>query len=398
MATETSSIPLTDQMPMVALPAAVLASVRRKPMPARRQPRRPVIISEELFRGVLIKERKRVDRLNQPLILLTVAVNDRQSGHAPSIWVPVLEALAAVTRDTDILGWFEWRGAIGVILPEIRTIDAAKASQLDARLCGELIKRSNAETASRFSIRLHVHPPEPRRMEAAARPEAESVDFPDLQSPPVRWSVHDTVKRGLDVFGSSTLLLVLAPVFLLIAVAVKARSRGPIFFGQMRVGQRMKSFTMLKFRTMHPDADQKLHHEYVTRFINAAGAAHDAGRPGFFKLSHDPRVTPIGHFLRKTSLDELPQLWNVLRGDMSLVGPRPPLPYEVEQYKPWHCRRVVDAKPGITGLWQVSGRSRTTFDDMVRLDLRYARTRSLWTDIKILAATPAAVIAGKGAC
>jgi len=110
------------------------------------------------------------------------------------------------------------------------------------------------------------------------------------------------------------------------------------------------------------------------------------------------RITPIGHFLRKTSLDELPQLWNVLTGDMSLVGPRPPLPYEVEQYKPWHCRRVVDAKPGITGLWQVTGRSRTTFDEMVRLDLRYARTRSLWTDIKILLQTPAAVIAGKGAC
>jgi lipopolysaccharide/colanic/teichoic acid biosynthesis glycosyltransferase len=115
-------------------------------------------------------------------------------------------------------------------------------------------------------------------------------------------------------------------------------------------------------------------------------------------MMNDPRVTPIGHFLRKTSLDELPQLWNVLRGDMSLVGPRPPVPYEVEQYKPWHCRRVVDAKPGITGLWQVTGRSRTTFDEMVRLDLRYARTQSLWTDIKILLATPAAVIAGKGAC
>ena len=105
----------------------------------------------------------------------------------------------------------------------------------------------------------------------------------------------------------------------------------------------------------------------------------------------------MGKILRKTSLDELPQLWNVARGDMSLVGPRPPLHYEVAEYKPWHRRRVLEAKPGITGLWQVSGRSRTTFDDMVRLDLRYARVPSLWTDIKILLATPAAVIAGKGA-
>jgi lipopolysaccharide/colanic/teichoic acid biosynthesis glycosyltransferase len=155
---------------------------------------------------------------------------------------------------------------------------------------------------------------------------------------------------------------------------------------------------MLKFRTMHQNVDEKLHHDYVTKFINANVAATDTATPGVFKMTNDPRITPIGHFLRKTSLDELPQLWNVLRGDMSLVGPRPPLPYEVEQYKPWHCRRVVDAKPGITGLWQVTGRSRTTFDEMVRLDLRYARTRSLWTDIKILLQTPAAVIAGKGAC
>jgi len=156
---------------------------------------------------------------------------------------------------------------------------------------------------------------------------------------------------------------------------------------------------MLKFRTMHTNVDDTLHHDYVTKFIKASvNAATDTGKPALFKMANDPRVTPIGHFLRKTSLDELPQLWNVLRGDMSLVGPRPPLPYEVELYKPWHCRRVVDAKPGITGLWQVTGRSRTTFDEMVRLDLRYARTRSLWTDIKILLQTPAAVIAGKGAC
>jgi lipopolysaccharide/colanic/teichoic acid biosynthesis glycosyltransferase len=117
-----------------------------------------------------------------------------------------------------------------------------------------------------------------------------------------------------------------------------------------------------------------------------------------FRLVDDPRVTPLGRVLRKTSLDELPQLWNVLRGDMSLVGPRPALPYELEQYKPWHRRRVFEAKPGVTGLWQVTGRSRTTFDEMVRLDLQYARRCSLWTDIKILLATPAAVISGRGAC
>ncbi|MGZ7039897.1 MAG: sugar transferase, partial [Thermoanaerobaculia bacterium] len=156
-------------------------------------------------------------------------------------------------------------------------------------------------------------------------------------------------------------------------------------------------FTMLKFRTMHMNAGHAVHHEFVTSFIKSGRQAQEAGKNGMFKIANDPRVTPIGRILRKTSLDELPQLWNVARGDMSLVGPRPPLYYEVEEYQPWHRRRVLEAKPGITGLWQVAGRSRTTFDEMVRLDLRYARARSLWTDVKILLATPAAVIVGKGA-
>ncbi len=143
---------------------------------------------------------------------------------------------------------------------------------------------------------------------------------------------------------------------------------------------------------MHVNNDDRIHQAFVADLIRAATPVN-----GVFKIVDDPRVTSIGRFLRKTSLDELPQFWNVLRGEMSLVGPRPPLPYEVKQYKSWHCRRILDAKPGITGLWQVNGRSRTTFDEMVRLDLRYAKTRSLWTDIKILLATPAAVFSGKGA-
>jgi lipopolysaccharide/colanic/teichoic acid biosynthesis glycosyltransferase len=159
---------------------------------------------------------------------------------------------------------------------------------------------------------------------------------------------------------------------------------------------------MLKFRTMSTGADHAVHREYVTALIKSGGQAETTGRgedgSPLFKMANDLRVTPLGRVLRKTSLDELPQLWNVLRGDMSLVGPRPPLEYEVEQYQSWHRRRVLEAKPGITGLWQVSGRSRTTFDEMVRLDLRYARSNSLATDIKILLATPAAVIDGRGAC
>jgi lipopolysaccharide/colanic/teichoic acid biosynthesis glycosyltransferase len=154
---------------------------------------------------------------------------------------------------------------------------------------------------------------------------------------------------------------------------------------------------------MYVNAGHALHKEFVTSLIKSGSRPKEAketgsGSNGFFKIVDDPRVTSVGRILRKTSLDELPQLWNAACGTMSLVGPRPPIPYEVEQYEPWHCRRLLEAKPGITGLWQVTGRSRTTFDEMVRLDLRYARTRSLGTDLKILLATPMAVIAGKGAC
>jgi lipopolysaccharide/colanic/teichoic acid biosynthesis glycosyltransferase len=160
----------------------------------------------------------------------------------------------------------------------------------------------------------------------------------------------------------------------------------------------MKSFRMLKFRTMRVNADEAIHHAFVSSFIKSHEHADRATNTPLFKIADDPRVTPIGRILRRTSLDELPQLWNVVRGEMSLVGPRPPLAYEVAQYESWHRRRVIDAKPGLTGLWQVTGRSRTTFDEMVRLDLRYARSYSVWTDIKILLATPRAVISGKGAC
>jgi lipopolysaccharide/colanic/teichoic acid biosynthesis glycosyltransferase len=169
-----------------------------------------------------------------------------------------------------------------------------------------------------------------------------------------------------------------------------------VFFRQQRIGEAGRPFTMLKFRTMQVNEDPTIHQQYVTAFINN-GAEAAAPGSGVFKIVDDPRVTSIGHFLRRASLDELPQFWNVLVGEMSLVGPRPPLPYEVAKYKRWHRRRVLEARPGVTGLWQVTGRSRTTFEEMVRLDLRYARNHSVLTDIKILLATPRAVVTGKGA-
>jgi lipopolysaccharide/colanic/teichoic acid biosynthesis glycosyltransferase len=150
---------------------------------------------------------------------------------------------------------------------------------------------------------------------------------------------------------------------------------------------------------MYANNDPKIHREYVQNFIAGQnkGANSNGYEPVVYKLTNDPRVTTVGRFLRKTSLDEFPQFWNVLRGEMSLVGPRPPVAYEFEMYDYWHRRRVFELKPGVTGLWQVNGRSRTCFDDMVRLDLRYSQTWSLWLDLKILLATPLAVVAGSGA-
>ena len=202
-------------------------------------------------------------------------------------------------------------------------------------------------------------------------------------------------KRLLDVMLASLLLLALSPLLALCALVVRFSSPGPILFRQVRVGVGGRPFTFLKFRSMYVDADPALHRAYVTEFIQGR-AEQQAGRRGaMFKLADDPRVTRVGRWLRRTSLDELPQLWNVLRGQMSLVGPRPPIPYELAQYQPAQLRRLA-VKPGITGLWQVSGRSCTTFEEMVELDLDYIAHPSLARDLLILLKTIPAVLRHEG--
>lgn len=205
-------------------------------------------------------------------------------------------------------------------------------------------------------------------------------------------------KRAMDITGSLTAIFLFCPLMLLIAPLIKLTSPGPVLFRQKRLGLLGKPFTFLKFRSMKTACDPSLHKAYVTKLIKGENSQIDKGKPDqpVYKITDDPRVTPIGKFLRKSSLDELPQFFNVLNGDMSLVGPRPPIPYECDQYKRWHCRRVLEVKPGITGLWQVSGRSSTTFDEMVRLDLKYVRTWNPWLDVKILFKTFWAVISAKG--
>jgi exopolysaccharide biosynthesis polyprenyl glycosylphosphotransferase len=205
------------------------------------------------------------------------------------------------------------------------------------------------------------------------------------------------VKRGIDVVGSSFALVIGSPFLLGIAIAVKLTSEGPVLFRQTRHGQFGAPFTFLKFRSMHVSNDPKIHQEFVKKLIAGEQDGKASGSSTqVFKIINDPRVTRIGGWLRRTSMDELPQFINVLKGEMSLVGPRPPVTYELKQYEEWHHRRL-DVKPGLTGLWQVKGRSRTTFEEMVRMDIEYAQTWSLWLDLKILLRTPVAVFRGDGA-
>ena len=201
-------------------------------------------------------------------------------------------------------------------------------------------------------------------------------------------------RRGLDIALAGVVLLALLPLMLLAALAIRIDSPGPILFRQRRVGRDMKSFTMLKFRSMKAAADASPHREYVRALIT--GTEDDQpSEGGLYKLVVDDRVTRVGRLLRKTSLDELPQLWNVLRGEMSLVGPRPVIAYEVEHYPEWYLRRFA-ARPGLTGLWQVSGRNQRTYEEMVRFDIEYAERQSLRLDVLILIKTLWVVIGGKG--
>jgi exopolysaccharide biosynthesis polyprenyl glycosylphosphotransferase len=206
------------------------------------------------------------------------------------------------------------------------------------------------------------------------------------------------VKRVFDILISSILVLLLLPLFGIVALLIKVFSPGPVFFRQTRAGRNGSPFAFYKFRTMRTDTDDQLHREYATNFISGKDLrfeAEKADKP-VYKMTRDPRVTSIGLILRKTSLDELPQLYNVLRGEMSLVGPRPPIVYELQHYKEWHKRRL-EAKPGLTGLWQVSGRSEVPFNEMVLLDLYYIDHWSLKLDFEILLRTIPVILFGRGA-
>jgi lipopolysaccharide/colanic/teichoic acid biosynthesis glycosyltransferase len=360
---------------------------------------REEVLAEATFHALLTHERRRAERSRKPFVLMLIEMH---ALHAKSVGAVFSErvksAIAGATRETDLLGWYEEGRILAVIFAELNVEENSPVAELlRSKIETVLLDSVGMKAAARIVITTHVFP-ESWNQNGTERP-ADLKLYPDLSQKTSKKRLPIVVKRGIDVLVSLLLLLILSPILAAIALAIKLTSKGPVIFEQERLGQFGMKFNCLKFRTMYTNNDPKIHREYVQNFITGQTKVTDSNgsEPSVYKLTNDPRVTAVGRFLRKTSLDEFPQFWNVLRGEMSLVGPRPPVSYEFEMYDYWHRRRVLELKPGVTGLWQVNGRSRTCFDDMVRLDLRYSQTWSLWLDLKILLATPLAVVAGNGA-
>jgi lipopolysaccharide/colanic/teichoic acid biosynthesis glycosyltransferase len=386
-----ATFPITEEA--VYLPPA------RKAAAASRRRRVGELLEEHHFLYMLGLERKRTERSSKPFMLLLLSSRTLfQSNSGEKVVRQIVSTISSSTRDTDSVGWYEWGSTLAVLFTEIGS-SFENSKLICEKVATALEEALDPEHLEAIKINFRVFPSGSDRKDDDDD-DTDLLFYPDVshrRDPRKRGARF--VKRGIDILGSLVLLIALWPVLLVIALLVKTTSEGPVLFRQRRIGEFGAAFTFLKFRSMSQNNDPKIHQEYVARLIQGKVEAKQStdGKAVVYKLTNDPRVTPLGRFLRRTSLDELPQLVNVLIGDMSLVGPRPPLPYEFEQYDIWHRRRMFEVKPGITGLWQVMGRSRTTFDEMVRLDLKYAKTWSIRMDLKILLQTPMAVISGEGA-
>lgn len=394
------------------------------------------------FFARLRQERLRSERSNLPLSLVVIDLDRllalllQETGLSPRrVLLALGYAIVTMTREYDVKGWYR-ESEIGVITPDTDEVGAQTvvkniAKDLITNLGvgnndqGEMLRhfvvhtlkgdrnyfdKNNRSKTSFAPSQKHflVQKSLPKTDEGSTIFSPSTVggavailDWPITNEILSLSQMHDfqlRLKRIIDIVGSLAGIILSTPLMLAIAAVVKLTSPGPVLFRQERLGYLGKPFTFLKFRTMRKDCDASLHRDYVTKLIKGENETINENTEGqsLYKIIDDPRVTLFGKFLRKTSLDELPQFFNVLKGEISLVGPRPPIPYECDHYKRWHFRRVLEVKPGITGLWQVSGRSITTFDEMVRLDLTYVRTWSIWLDLKIILRTFWSMISTKG--
>ena len=352
-----------------------------------------VFYDKEQFHRMLRLERKRTDRSRVPFLLMLADLgsltNDEYQAHLAEIKSIICSSL----RETDVKGWYSETSKLGVIFTEMVHLDEKSKNHIFGKLWRAFEESQIPEIFRKIKINFHLYPEEydKNKKDCLLNPDL----YPDRSEYLERNQISQFLKRSIDVLGSSIFILLFSPVFLIVALTIKLTSPGPVLFRQERLGLNGKKFMFLKFRSMYADNDPRSHREYVRNLI--VESKNGAGENGVYKITDDPRVTPFGRFLRRSSLDEIPQFINVLAGDMSLVGPRPPIPYECEMYETWHRRRLLSYRPGITGLWQVTGRSATTFDEMVRLDLDYIENWNLWEDIKILFKTPIVVLTGKGA-
>jgi exopolysaccharide biosynthesis polyprenyl glycosylphosphotransferase len=364
------------------------------------QPKRPFVAPEHLQSRLLPKsfflehahrEYLRALRTKSHVSVVVLSV-DPAAESAPVDLYGLSKILQLLLRESDVFGWYA-ENAVAVLV--------ADSDDHATKECAERILERTAHIPLRCEIRRYpdresIIPPERDWMSSVPSLDPSVLVHPDA---PQSSRMAIALKRAIDIFGSITGLVLFSPIMAVVALAIKATSPGPIIFKQIRVGQAGVPFVFFKFRSMRTDSSEDSHRRYVLSVIKSDSSATNQAdaRTPFGKMKADPRITRVGRLLRKSSIDELPQFFNVLRGDMSLVGPRPSIPYEVEAYGSWHLRRVLHVKPGITGLWQVEGRSVVSFDDMVRLDLQYARHWSILLDLKILLRTAKVVLQCRGA-
>lgn len=334
------------------------------------------IHSTESFRAILERERARSERYGYEfsLVLFEVGSIDMDDGSAMRLGKAILPR----KRSTDEVGWFD-DGRIGIMLPN-------SSGEGPRKLARDICRKLN-DGGPPPAYKIYEYPsdqlstntdPSHHTFQKTSNETKEKLDHLLGRTIP-------TWKRALDIIVSTLLLILLSPLFVMIAIAIRIGSPGPVFFKQERLGFLGKPFTCWKFRTMREGADAGVHQKHLQNLMRSEAAMTKLDN------SRDPRIIPFGKLLRQTGLDELPQLFNILRGEMSLIGPRPCLRYEWEQYLLWQTRRM-DTLPGVTGLWQVSGKNRTSFKEMMRLDLAYVKKGSLWMDIQIFLKTVPAIV------
>ena len=384
-----ASMPIASTTPEVS----PMTSEASPPEPVRRaaamigngDPREVLTRSE--FLTLLRREQRRADRSRAPLsVVLYRDAGGRLS--QPQGGQLLIDTMHGLKRETDTVGRLG-DNLIALLCPDT---GAEGARSLMRKIA------DRAQECNWLALTI-TYPDE--LFDKLENGVAHALDFAvvppnDSAGPP---DAGYSLKRALDIVGALVALVLFSPILIAAAIAISLTSPGPVIFKQIRLGKGGVPFVFYKFRSMASEVDDAIHRRFVADLIGASGRgdAAVALNGSLYKLEADPRVTPIGRVIRRTSIDEFPQLFNVLKGDMSLVGPRPPLRYEAEKYQSWHLRRIIGVKPGITGLWQVEGRSRVSFNDMVRLDLRYIRSCSLWLDLKILLKTVKAVLRCDGA-